>query len=765
MKKTIMLIKIIVFLITAINSYAWNPTGSFYPISRRTILRIAGEITDFSWTPKNTIRNWNSGSVWYTFNPGTIYQGEAYCQQNPQEAWSEFYNYIRITEQGNTYYGNDCSGFVSMSWRLPKRYTTRDFEHDAINSRDFGNSYNPHTDDYVTSLGDINSAENINFLPGDALVSVDKKNKHIILFYEYFYDSTTGEKIGINAIDQMSDPIYFEKFWAWRNKEFYTWKRLSTYRPIRRNKIKEDYVYELKWGTRGGKEGQFRYPSGIAVDNTENVYVVDRYNNRIQKFKSDSTFLTAWGRFGFLGIEYPMDIASINNAIYLKQDIYLKDIFSNMDSIESLLALSESGQIEITDARFFYPEGIAVSPDGNYVYVVDSYNNRIWKFTNDGEDVLRWGSRGDGNGEFSEPDGVAVDKDGNVYVTDTLNNRVQKFTSNGAFLLKWGTRGSGDREFYFPFGIAVDKEGYVYVADTNNNRIQKFTGDGEFVLKWGTLGSLNGQFNYPRGIAVDATDNVYIVDTKNNRVQNFKNDTTFITSWGRFGIGDGEFYWPWGIAIDAKGKIYVADEWNDRVQKFSGLSLAAPTNLMANLMGVGNWIKLTWEDNSEDETNYFIRRKKGVSGLYEDIDKKGANYTSYIDTKVKEEDIYYYSVWAFNSYAKEKSEYSNEASIVMTSYVIPKAPSNLTGTYINNGCIATIISWIDNSEAEKGFRIELKIGDSGTYSEIGIVGVNVKSFTDVCRNADINYYYRIRAYSDMGNSNYSNEVAVRFPIN
>ena len=72
------------------------------------------------------------------------------------------------------------------------------------------------------------------------------------------------------------------------------------------------------------------------------------------------------------------------------------------------------------------------------------------------------------------PRGSPSDGAGNVYVVDRENNRVQEFDSEGRFLAKWGTRGVGPGEFSQPSAIAVDCNGDVYVADTNNNRVERF---------------------------------------------------------------------------------------------------------------------------------------------------------------------------------------------------------------------------------------------------------------------------------------------------
>jgi tripartite motif-containing protein 71 len=232
--------------------------------------------------------------------------------------------------------------------------------------------------------------------------------------------------------------------------------------------------------------------------------------------------------------------------------------------------------IKETESQFRYPTGIALSSSG-MIYITDSWNDRIQKFTPDGKLITKWGSRGSSDGQFRFPTGLAVDSAANVYVADFGNSRVQKFTADGKFITKWGSEGSENGQFSRPQGIAVDSAANVYVADFGNSRVQKFTADGKFITKWGSRGSGDGQFGYgdmvvfvgPTGIAVDSAANVYVADFGNSRVQKFTADGKFITKWGSEGSENGQFSRPQGIAVDSAANVYVADSGNERIQKFT----------------------------------------------------------------------------------------------------------------------------------------------------------------------------------------------------
>ena len=199
-------------------------------------------------------------------------------------------------------------------------------------------------------------------------------------------------------------------------------------------------------GTLGSAVSQFNDPSGIAVDSSGNVYVGDRQNHRIQKFRNNGTFIRTW-------------------------------------------------DIDTADGQIYWPYGVAVDTSAN-VFVVDHINCRIQKFTNTGTFIRKWGTRGSAVNQFEFPMHVAVDSAGNVYVGDTGNHRIQKFTNDGTYIRTWGylaqeTVSSTIARWYC---CRTQIRQCVCIADgrLQDSKVHKH---GQFITRWGSQGSADGQFH------------------------------------------------------------------------------------------------------------------------------------------------------------------------------------------------------------------------------------------------------------------------------
>jgi hypothetical protein len=204
--------------------------------------------------------------------------------------------------------------------------------------------------------------------------------------------------------------------------------------------------------------------------------------------------------------------------------------------------------------------------------------------------------RGIGVGQFANPHGFTIDKDGNLWTADTndkdtifdmsardatgklIGQQVFKLNSAGKILMTLGKAGGGNGPDAFdrPTGVAVAANGDIFVADghapnkSNAARIVKFSPDGKFIKTWGKLGSEPGDFNEPHDINIGGSKGyVYVADRRNNRVQVFDQDGGFIAAWKQFGQ-------PSSVYVDKNDNLYVGSTYQTSGSMFGPTD--APNN-------------------------------------------------------------------------------------------------------------------------------------------------------------------------------------------
>ncbi|MDI6791353.1 MAG: Ig-like domain-containing protein [bacterium] len=180
-----------------------------------------------------------------------------------------------------------------------------------------------------------------------------------------------------------------------------------------------------------------------------------------------------------------------------------------------------------------------------------------------------------------------------------------------------------------------------------------------------------------------------------------------------------------------------------------------PTNLSAQIIA-SNRVDLSWQDNSNNETGFSIERKTS-GGNYTAIATVSTEVISYSDTGLFPITTYTYRVQAFNLIGS--SGYSNEIPAT-TANAAPYTPTNLSAQVISSSQVN--LSWQDNSNNEDGFKIERKTA-AGSYVVIGTTGVNGITYNDSGVIPNTTYSYRVFAYNQVGNSDYSNTVSVGPP--
>jgi len=178
---------------------------------------------------------------------------------------------------------------------------------------------------------------------------------------------------------------------------------------------------------------------------------------------------------------------------------------------------------------------LRIDPEKDFNLVLENQSNHITANAAVVEAVEVTPENEDSFHPHGDPDAlpvtaILIDANDDLYISDTRNHRVQKFTKDGALMAAWGGLGSGEGQLDSPWGIASDSEGYIYVSDHMNHRAQKFTPEGEFVASFGSEGTGRGELGRPSGVAVDPDGDVYVCDWSNNRVQVFGSDGRFITT-------------------------------------------------------------------------------------------------------------------------------------------------------------------------------------------------------------------------------------------
>jgi sugar lactone lactonase YvrE len=325
-------------------------------------------------------------------------------------------------------------------------------------------------------------------------------------------------------------------------------------------------------GSPGTKPGQLTSVGGVAVAGDGTLLVADG-TSRIDRFDASGQLLNSFGRNGTAVGEFRFgtgggNAAGAGGGLAVSGDVlYVADTGNNR--IQRFTIDGGHGAEIVPPGQLSVPQGLAVR--GSRLTVADDRHHRLVVFDTGGHFMRTVGAGpGPAPGQLTNPYDVAADPAGRLFVADDLNHRVVRFSGppNYPYKARWGSYGTGPGQLAYPRGIAADAQGNVYVANTGNDRIDVFDRGGALLRSFGSSGRATGQFDQPLGVAADAGGVRAVVDAVNGRVQLLGPDGTVVAVWGSPAPGPTLLPRPVAVAFDAAGNAYVLDQRRGRILAF-----------------------------------------------------------------------------------------------------------------------------------------------------------------------------------------------------
>ncbi len=272
------------------------------------------------------------------------------------------------------------------------------------------------------------------------------------------------------------------------------------------------------------------------------------------------------------GLAKPFDIAVRKGIIYVSDTVQRSVVVFDAPTGKARYIGEQEGP-----GQLLKPLGIDIDKKGN-LYVADVSDKNIKVYSENGDFLRSLNQRS----LFDRPTGVAISPDGNtLYVIDSggissTRHHLHIFDAH-TFELKRtvGKRGTDEGDFNLPIQVTTTPEGLVYVVDGGNFRVQVFSAEGDFISTFGSVGRRSGNFSRPKGIAADSDNNIYVSDSAFGNFQIFSSTGQLLLHVGDRGNrgGPGMFMLPSGIDVDEDGRVYFADQFFRKIDIFRPASI------------------------------------------------------------------------------------------------------------------------------------------------------------------------------------------------
>ena len=320
---------------------------------------------------------------------------------------------------------------------------------------------------------------------------------------------------------------------------------------------------------------------GLALDANGNLFIADSSDARIRRVDAATGIITTYAGNGLQGND------------------------------------GDGGQA--TAARLYYPNGLALDAKGNLfisespdyftgdarIRRVDAATGIITTYAGH----IQIGYSGDGgpatSASLSEPEGLALDANGNLFIADELRIRrvdaqtqiITTVAGNGQYSFSGDGVLATQASLNLPMGVAIDSTGNLFIADLTFGRVLRVdaqtqimstvAGNGQYSFGGDGGPALQAALQVPRGVAQDSSGNIFIADTANSRIRRVDGSSGAITTVAGTGLvnnnypdysGDGvpavdaPLDLPNAVAVDSGGNIFIADTLNNRIRRVDAVT-------------------------------------------------------------------------------------------------------------------------------------------------------------------------------------------------
>ncbi len=530
----------------------------------------------------------------------------------------------------------------------------------------------------------------------------------------------------------------------------------------------------------GAAPGQLDGPKGIAYGPDHRLYVSNTGNSRVDVFNSDGIYL-----YGFPSVRQDgvTKLAPGKISVSRSGDVFVSDadkaLVHKYDRTGKLLK-------EIQAAN-----NGAVADSRGQIYLISSKEGKVREYSEIGEPVGTFGTKGKGKMEFKNLRDIAIDEAGMVYLSDDENKKVVAINivsaetgpelPMAALLDRFMIAGPSAKLAVKADLFTVTPDNKIVAWLPEAKELAVFDKDVKKTLV--REGKLQGQVRSPRGISVDAKGLIYVADTGNDRVQIFNPDGTYNNMFGESGSGDGQFRQPSSVAVNATGNIYVADTKNKKVKAFSpdGMFLFAAGPQMGNVLlanpvavrcdenknvyildsvlkkvvvmdSMGKFLRI-WDDSGNlqdpvslayDGKGFFYILDKG--SLNVKIFDAAGNFTSSFFAKGRgERELWAPQHLAFRNDKVYLSDLESSRLLGFDISYLPEEPFAVKAAAAEKGAA---LSWNAKANAwTGGFKVYRTKGSDGELKELG--APKGKTFEDTL-SEEATYYYYVAGLSVSG---------------